>query len=387
VLAALRHPPGGAAALAALSPAEADAIAVAAIVLGLGPLLAWELQRQGVTLSGRAQAKLQAARAAALARRHAIALQLDELLAACSAQGFTPLVLKGPHLDAVVYPERGLRPMNDLDLLFRLDELPAAEQILLALGYARKEKPAALGAGVVKHTTSFRRPGPAASTPSPYLSTGADRTVEPHGSLEESWFGLRADVTPGVWERSEPAAWTAAPARVLAPGDLALQLAVHFSFHLIIGHPAMAQLADLRWVAERFGPALDWGALGARAAECRAGAFVYAGFALAQRLLGAPLPDGALAGLRAACPPGLRARCEQLDLEYVLRRTQQPPLSGIPQRIRRGLADRAEAAAWAESPGEKWRVWRTVLAAGRSDTGRLLLARLRAVRRAAPPAA
>jgi hypothetical protein len=372
-LTALRYPPGRAPALAGLPPPDADAVAVAALVLGLGPLLAWELARQGVTLPARAPALRRGGPAGAAARAAAIAAQLDELLAACAARGITPLVLKGAHLAAAVYPEPGLRPMNDLDLLFRHDDLLAAEQALLALGYACKEKSPELGAGVVKHTKTFRRPGEHGATPSPYLSTDAGRMVEPHVSLEEAWFGLRCDITPGVWERSHLAEWWGGRARVLAPEDLALHLGVHVSFHLIMGHPSLVQLADLRWTAERLGPALDWDALARRAAERRAGAFVYAAVGLAVRLLGAPVPEAACTALRAACPPALRARAESLALAHVLARTQRPPLTTLPQRIARGFADRAETARWAPSLAGKWAVWRTALAVWRTDTGRMLV--------------
>ncbi len=49
--------------------------------------------------------------------------------------GVQPLALKGLHLAFGLYEEPGLRPMNDLDLLVRHDQLDAASEALEAIGY------------------------------------------------------------------------------------------------------------------------------------------------------------------------------------------------------------------------------------------------------------
>jgi hypothetical protein len=158
--------------------------------------------------------------------------------------------------------------MNDIDLLFIPDELPAAEAMLERLGYAGKRKSAELGAGVTKHVSSFRRSNDQAATPNPYLSTETDRTVEPHTSLEESWFGLKVDITPGVRDRAVTANLGGQPCRVLANEDLLLHVCVHFCFHLIMGAPSMVQLTDLLAVTTR--ARVEWQILVRRAIERRA---------------------------------------------------------------------------------------------------------------------
>ncbi|MEP7199133.1 MAG: nucleotidyltransferase family protein, partial [Chloroflexota bacterium] len=182
--------------------ADTEKLAVSAIVLGVAPLLHWQLSRWNVSLSPRADAKLLAARRASAARQLAIESQLAEILAASARADVPLIILKGAYLAAHVYPDASLRPMNDIDVLLRPNDLPVIESLLTRLGYIGEHKDPERGARVTKHVSTFRKPHGDAMTPNPYLSTESERTVEPHISLEESWFGLRADITPGVWERS-----------------------------------------------------------------------------------------------------------------------------------------------------------------------------------------
>jgi hypothetical protein len=348
-----------------------DDLVVRAIVLGLAPQLYDRLRQWELAIPPRASAKLAVTYQAQVARSAAIFHQLAEILSHCRQLGLQPIALKGIHLAALVYPEPALRPMNDIDLLFAPEELVAAETMLAALGYRGKQKSPEIGPGITKHTSTFRRGAEAEATPNPYLSAKGERMVEPHGSLEESWFGLKVDVTPGVRQRAVGVTLADQPGRVLANEDVLLHLCVHFCFHLIMGAPALVQLTDLLAVTTRV--PVDWTLFASRAHEQRAAPYALAGLTLARRVLAAPVPEASLTSLQAATPAPLRRRIERLSLADVLRRTQQRPLVSIPQRIGRGLRDRAETARWALGWRERWRVWQTALRVGRSDTGRLIL--------------
>ena len=58
-----------------------------------------------------------------------------ETLQALSEQGIEALVLKGGALAHLVYPEPGLRPMEDIDILVAPDCTSLAREVLLSLGY------------------------------------------------------------------------------------------------------------------------------------------------------------------------------------------------------------------------------------------------------------
>lgn len=363
-----------------------DDLAVRAIVFGLAPqlhrrLVEWEAASPGVTaIPPRPAAKLAVTYQANAKRNEAIYTQLGEVLAACNKHGLRPIALKGVHLAATVYPDPALRPMNDIDLLFAPDELPIAETLLESLGYGGKHKSAELGAGVTKHTSTFKRDSKGLSTPNPYLSSDSDRMIEPHVSLEESWFGLKVDITPGARERAVEATLGGRPCRVLASEDLLLHLCVHFCFHLIMGAPSMVQLTDLLAVTQRpraHTPtqSINWPIFVKRAIDRRAAPYALAALTLARKLLSAPIPDSVFVTLSSATPAPLCRRISTLGLADILKRTQQKPLTSITQRIQRGLADRAETASWAADWKGRWQVWQTALNIANTDTGRLLLGR------------
>ena len=352
--------------------ANAERLTISAIVLGLAPLLHWRLDDWNLHLPARAEAKLRAAREASSARQLAIEAQLSELLAACASQQIEVIVLKGAYLAAFVYPDAGLRPMNDIDIMVRADQLPAVEKILTSLNYVGHYKSAESGARVVKHTSSFRKASGNAATANPYLSADSERTIEPHISLEESWYGLRADITPGVWERSVAIDYGGHAARALSLPDLMLHLSIHLTFHLIMGWASLVQLLDLLMVSRRLRDS-DWKAMVARAHERQVSGYIYAALRLAQTTLAAPIPMHVLSALASATPSRVRAHAETLSLKNVIERTQKPPFASIAQRLRRGAQDRAETARWASTLGERWNVWRTLLDVASTDTGRTIL--------------
>lgn len=352
-----------------------DDLAVRAIVFGLAPQLHWRLAGWQTAVPPRSAAKLLVTYRSQEQRSAAIYAQLDEVLAACEARGLQPIALKGVHLAACVYAAPALRPMNDIDLLFTPDTIATAEALLTDLGYGGKHKSADLGPGVTKHTSTYKRAdGPSAGTVNPYLSAGGDRMIEPHISIEESWFGLKVDITPGVRERATTAVLGQRPCLVLNRTDLLLHICVHFCFHLIQGAPSLVQFSDVLAITQAGD--VDWPVFVQRAVDRRAAPFALAALTLAQKLLGAPVPPAVLAQLAAATPAAQRRRIDQMGLADILQRTQQKPLNTVGERIRRGFSDRSETARWAQDWHGRWQVWRTLFQPEKTDTGRILREKL-----------
>lgn len=352
-----------------------DDFAVRAIAFGLAPQLHAILNRWQLPLPAKLLAKLAITYKAQAKRSEGIYAQLGQVLAACAEAGLQPICLKGVHLAAAYYAEPALRPMNDIDLLFLPEELAQAEAVLLSLGYGGKHKSAETGARVTKHTSTFRRKsegenGRSTSTSNPYLSANLDRTVEPHTSLEESWFGLKADITPGIRERTETAVFANHSCRVLSPEDLLHHICLHFCFHLIQGAPSFVQLTDLLIITQA--GKFDWDIFLARVHTAKSSGYVLAALSLAQKLISAPVPEQILIQLATQTPQRQRQRISQIDLAYVLRRTQQKPLTTISRRLRRGVQDRLEIARWAPTFAGKLRVWQTAVQFTRTDTAQLL---------------
>ena len=72
---------------------------------------------------------------------------------------------------------------------------------------------------------------------------------------------------------------------------------------------------------------------------------------MAQRLLGAPVPETVLVQLGQSTPERMQRRIDRMNVRDILSRTQQKPLNTLRDRLQRGIADRTVTARWAVDCG------------------------------------
>jgi len=210
--------------------------------------------------------------------------QFAEVVTALGRAGFPSIALKGAHLAQLAYPNPALRPMSDLDLLVRAADLAGAEAALLQLGY-RSERDYDIGLACAKsqHLPPLTRPDAAS-------------LVELHWTLLAPRAPFAVDVD-GLWQRARPARIAGVEVLTLSPEDLLLHLALHATFQdRLLG--GLRPLVDVAVTLERYRDELDWGQFVARAREWGAARCAYLTVCLVGDLLGAPVPDEALSGLR-----------------------------------------------------------------------------------------
>jgi hypothetical protein len=192
--ACLREEPTALAAqIAALTPAAADALVTQAGAHSVAPLLRQRLLELGLfaALPGPARARLDAAYVDSTARAMARYRELDRLLERFAAAAIPVIALKGIYLAKAVYAEPALRPMADMDLLFRVEDLEQAQAVLFALGYTRpdKERPVGDYVGTGVHLPGFERDG--------------GRRIEVHMAIESPAAPFTIDLD-GIWQRARP---------------------------------------------------------------------------------------------------------------------------------------------------------------------------------------
>ena len=118
-----------------------DGLLIQAEQQGLGPLLHWHLHDLGDVIP------VQARRATRLLflRHHqtntVYAEVLREILEALDKAGIDVLVLKGAALCHTIYPEIGLRPMRDIDMLIRKKQCRQAQDLLITMGFTESTAP------------------------------------------------------------------------------------------------------------------------------------------------------------------------------------------------------------------------------------------------------
>jgi hypothetical protein len=251
-----------------------EGVSAQAELHGVAPLLYVHLKAAGVQLPLSTRRELQG-----LYVRHRQANRvrmrlLGDVIAAYQSAGIAALILKGAALCQLVYPEPGLRPMSDIDILVAPSQARRAQQVLANLGFDAPRPPGAAFSHRHLHAATINR-------------EGVSVAVEIHHRLfSDYWDNARAYVhnrfvayipagvtapasTPGA-----ASGWQGIPELTGQPqsfslGDLTLYtlgyedtlgyLCRHLTSHVNVWDFArLIWVADVVSFAERFAGAVDW---------------------------------------------------------------------------------------------------------------------------------
>ncbi|MBN1220169.1 MAG: nucleotidyltransferase family protein [Anaerolineae bacterium] len=226
---------------------EWDGVPTRAEAEGVAPLLYVHLTRAGVPLPQAVKRKLLGLY---LRHRHANQIRaavLADLLAVYQAAGIPALVLKGAALAHLVYPESGLRPFSDIDLLVPKAKAIQAQSLLADLGFHAPLPPGDVLPG--KHLAAATR-----------FTGGILISVEVHHNLfntpspfsmelDDLTTPLRAFCLPG----DGSAAYT------LGDEEMLWHLCQHGTVvNALFATPRLIWLADIVSLAERYATEIDW---------------------------------------------------------------------------------------------------------------------------------
>lgn len=213
-------------------------------------------------------------------RRHAmrslnIYRELVNVTRILNDAGIASIALKGGYLARFAYPDPGLRPMRDLDLLIRPERAVDAFELLKARGYAavNDAKPEAYFAE--------RRHLP------PLVGPEGLHVELHHRLISEDHLAFSADFDETLWTRSVRREIAGTPIVFLRPEDLLLHLCIHATHEhrLNVGPLALADVALLVGTHE-----IDWQDFVARAAVGNWQRSVLSLLHLARLHLGAAIP-------------------------------------------------------------------------------------------------
>ncbi|MBN1274122.1 MAG: nucleotidyltransferase family protein [Candidatus Aminicenantes bacterium] len=113
-----------------------DNITSEAEIQGMAPLLYYHFKKTNICPPLSVTKKLQGLFLQHHCSNQVKASVLKDILEALNLAGIPALVLKGGTLCHLLYPEPGLRPMSDLDLLLPDSEIKKAHSILKNLGFS-----------------------------------------------------------------------------------------------------------------------------------------------------------------------------------------------------------------------------------------------------------
>ena len=243
---------------------------------GVTPLLHANLDRlfPGQIPSSHVERLRQACRGVARLNLSLVA-ELRRLLQQFEGRGIPAIPFKGPVLAASAYGNLTLRRFRDLDVLVRERDGDAARRLLAELGYG-------LGYHVWGQEYHF-------------VDEGRRITVDLHQRMASSYFPVPADFDV-IWGRSRPVSLGGWIVRGLAPEDTAFGLCVHLAKDYCTWKERLSQLCDLAelMAAE---PTLPWDRVLDHARAAGGERIVLLALWLTRELLGASLPDAAVARL------------------------------------------------------------------------------------------
>jgi hypothetical protein len=247
-----------------------ESVASQAELHGVAPLLYIHAQAAGLQLPLSTRRELQG-----LYVRHRQANRvrmrlLGDMMSAYQVAAIPALVIKGAALCQLVYPEPGLRPMSDIDILVPPSQARRAQQVLAGLGFHAPKPPGVAFSHRHLHGATINR-------------EGVSVTVEIHHRLfSDYWDNLRAYVQ-NRFGAPVPAEITALPSPSESPSgwpgiqrmasfsleDLTLYtlgyedtlgyLCRHLTSHVNVWDFArLIWVADIVSFAERFAAAIDW---------------------------------------------------------------------------------------------------------------------------------
>jgi hypothetical protein len=252
----------------------------------LSPLL-WRYLRAGgrfASVPQRVLDQLHQVAAATTARNLSLQAALGEVVATLADLGIPAMLLKGAALIEAVYPDIGLRPMGDLDILVPRSSIEDAQGAIEALGYA------VWGVRLSRHDASQL-----ARHHHHYPLERGSVTVELHHHVTSA--APEFDIG-GFWERAVPGPGNV-PHLLPSPEDLLLHGAVHFTVDRIARLASgLGQLADLAWIVAQ--QPIDWNAIATRARDYGVGHQLFLALVAGQILLDELAPEDTIAAVQPA---------------------------------------------------------------------------------------
>jgi hypothetical protein len=256
----------------------------------IGPLVYHNTRRYSLPDGGARQAlaRLKAQYCATAIRNALVYRELAALLGALRADNKPVVVLKGAALTATVYRNLALRPMGDVDLLIRRDDLSEVEKLFERFGYTLEDDYREHKEWYRTHHyhLTFRRKITAAFT----------MYCEVHWRIDRPTQHFAIDMN-GVWGRVAAASFDGLDLLVMSPEDLLLHLCLHICKHRLVG--GFRAFCDIAATIRHYGPSLDWEQVRTRAMEWRIGPFVYVPLRVVQQLLEVEVPASVLQGIVA----------------------------------------------------------------------------------------
>jgi hypothetical protein len=236
--------------------------------------------------------------------------ELQEILALFNRRHIPLLPLKGSILAPVYYPDLGLRPMADLDILIHPEDFAASVRLLAELGYRQET--------VHWKHTEFCKPDNRRVISTSGEHPDNPRKLELHLHCRETFGGPTVELTGLMWANTAPGILLGQPVLLPRPEALWLHLLVHATYHMWQGKGRLIHLYDLALISTHLNNPSPW----LEAVDSR---FTYPALALLKKYFPAAVEDSLLTAQHPRVSASFRQWVDSLDLVNTSHLNPQPP--------------------------------------------------------------
>jgi len=218
--------------------------------------------------------------------------ELAKVLKVLQNENIPVILLKGAHLAEVVYGNKALRSMSDIDIMLKEEDLHKSVNLLFQSGFSVTDEKQAKY--IVKNITGHYHILPHLKH-FPDLKNGTIK-LDVHCSIADEASSFNIDID-GLWKRARPTTIAGIEVLVLSPEDLLLHSCLHSVYSHFFEY-GLRPLCDILETTRYYRDRIDWTKLEHCAVQWNTKNFVYLTLRLARELLAAEVPEELLNALK-----------------------------------------------------------------------------------------
>lgn len=270
-----------------------DYIVECSVRQGISSLLYWNLSkiRSGKAVPYEVMKNLEKKYYSNLARNMLLYDELSKVLKAFKRAGIDTIVLKGAFLAEEIYPDIGLRPMSDLDLLIKEKDLTKVKNELTGLMYSN-----------TFHTKSYEQLQTVLSNEHLFLHKNKEISIDLHWNILPPESPYNIDISK-FWDNAKPINIANVEILTLAPEDLLQHLCLHLDNHINYSTPAAQHLknyCDIAEVTMHYREIINWSYFLQSSKSYSIENPIYRGLSIADKYFEAFIPGDVLKALEPA---------------------------------------------------------------------------------------
>jgi len=242
--------------------------------------------------------------------------ELGKALEAFKKSGLEVIVLKGAALAEEVYGNIALRPMSDVDLLVKEEDMAHADEQLKTLGYRPTDAAVDEVDFSSTYLTTLDYRSPEENSPSFHIHWHFVNSTIPNESY------IRNIKMEDVWKDAENAKIAGVETLIMAPHHLLIHLSEH-ALRVTHSLSKLSLLGDINEAVNFYQEQLDWSRLIKESFKFNLNRMVYLSLYFASELLATQIPEDVLFKLR----PVRLSLGEKIFMNAISRNRRFPGLS------------------------------------------------------------